>query len=68
VVLIAPGCHPSHGRAVLALAQGSVAVAPKDPGGPMGQRIDVNLAGDKAWGLRVSAAVTKRVSNSDWPR
>jgi hypothetical protein len=62
------GHHPADGLLVLALAQGSVAIAPKDVGGPMGQRIGVSIAGNQAGHLRVSAAVTGRLSKSDWSR
>lgn len=54
--------------AVYAMAQASRAITPKDPGGPWGQRIGVNVAGDNAWTLGVTAFVTKRNNPSDWWR
>jgi hypothetical protein len=54
--------------AVYAMAQASRAITPKDPGGPWGQRIGVNVAGGNAWALRVTAFVTKRNNPSDWWR
>ena len=50
------------------MAQASRAITPKDPGGPWGQRIGVNVAGSDAWALRVTAFVTKRNNPSDWWR
>jgi hypothetical protein len=50
------------------MAQASRAITPKDPGGPWGQRIGVNVAGSDAWTLRVTAFVTKRNNPSDWWR
>ena len=50
------------------MAQASRAITPKDPGGPWGQRIGVNVAGGEAWTLRVTAFVTKRNNPSDWWR
>ena len=54
--------------AVYTMAQASRAITPKDPGGPWGQRIGVNVAGGEAWTLRVTAFVTKRNNPSDWWR
>ena len=50
------------------MAQASRAITPKDPGGPWGQRIGLNVAGGDAGTLRVSAFVTKRNNPSDWWR
>ncbi|EUC54891.1 glycoside hydrolase family 30 protein [Rhizoctonia solani AG-3 Rhs1AP] len=50
------------------LAQASRAVVPKDPGGPIGQRIGVTVGGNLSWALRVNAFVTKRTSSADWNR
>ena len=54
--------------AVYTMAQASRAITPRDPGGPWGQRIGVNVAGSDAWALRVAAFVTKRNNPSDWWR
>lgn len=51
-----------------AAAQANKAVAPKDAGGPWGQRIGVSVGGSTGWALRVMAYETKRVSSSDWLR
>lgn len=50
------------------MAQASRAITPKDPGGPWGQRIGVNVAGSDAWAFKVTAFVTKRNNPSDWWR
>ena len=50
------------------MAQASRAITPKDPGGPWGQRIGVNVAGSDALTVRVTAFVTKRKNSSDWWR
>jgi len=50
------------------MAQVSRAITPRDPGGPWGQRIGVNMVGSDAWALRVTAVVTKRNNSSDWWR
>ena len=53
---------------VYAMAQASRAIIPKDPGGPWGQRIGVNVVGSSSQALRVSAFVTKRTNPTDWWR
>jgi len=53
---------------VYAMAQASKAIFPQDAGGPFGQRIGTSVKGDKSWGLRTSAFVTHRSSQSDWAR
>ncbi|KAF8677401.1 glycosyl hydrolase 30 family [Rhizoctonia solani] len=50
------------------LAQASRAIVPKDPGGPIGQRIGVTVGGNLSWALRVNAFVTKRSNSADWNR
>ena len=50
------------------MAQASRAITPKDPGGPWGQRIGVNVVGSDARTVRVTAFVTKRKNSSDWWR
>ena len=50
------------------MAQASRAITPKDPGGPWGQRIGVNVAGSSAGALQVTAFVTKRNNPWDWWR
>ena len=50
------------------MAQASRAITPKDPGGPWGQRIGVNVAGSSSRSLQVAAFVTKRNNPSDWWR
>ena len=50
------------------MAQASRAITPKDPGGPWGQRIGVNVAGSSAGTLQVTAFVTGRNNPSDWCR
>lgn len=53
---------------VYTMAQASRAITPRDPGGPWGQRIGVNVAGSDAWTVKVTAFVTKRNNPSDWWR
>lgn len=48
------------------MAQASIAVTPKDSGGPWGQRIGVTVNGDLSWALRVGAYQTERLSSTDW--
>ncbi|KAK7441531.1 hypothetical protein VKT23_016522 [Stygiomarasmius scandens] len=50
------------------MAQASKAIIPKDPGGPFGTRIGVNVAGGKASTLVVGAYVTRRNNAADWLR
>lgn len=50
------------------MAQASKAVLPQDDGNPFGQRIGTAVKGGKAWGLRVSAFVTRRSSQTEWAR
>ena len=50
------------------MAQASRAITPKDPGGPWGQSIGVNVTGSDALTVRVTAFVTKRKNPSDWWR
>ena len=50
------------------MAQASRAITPKDPGGPWGQRIGMNVTGSNAWALQVTAFVTMRNNPSDWWR
>ena len=49
-----------------AMAQASRGILPRDPGGPFGTRLGVSVGGSLAWGLRVGAYVTHRVSSTDW--
>ncbi|KAJ7286152.1 glycoside hydrolase [Mycena rebaudengoi] len=51
-----------------AIAHAGKAIAPKDPGGPLGQRIGVSVAGTYSWALRVSAYATARKSPNDKTR
>lgn len=51
-----------------AMAQASRGILPQDEGGPFGIRLKVSVGGNLAWGLRVGAYVTHRVSPTDWLR
>ncbi|KZT50959.1 glycoside hydrolase family 30 protein [Calocera cornea HHB12733] len=53
-----------------ALAHGSRAIVPKDPGGPFGQRIGVSVGGYLNYELQVGAYKTGRSTseNTDWNR
>ena len=50
------------------MAQASRGILPRDEGGPFGIRLGVSVGGNLAWGLRVGAYVTHRVSSTDWLR
>ncbi|KAF7322464.1 Glycoside hydrolase [Mycena chlorophos] len=50
------------------IAHAGKAIAPRDAGGPFGQRIGVSLAGTYYWSLKVSAYVTPRLSPTDLTR
>ncbi|KZV70556.1 glycoside hydrolase family 30 protein [Peniophora sp. CONT] len=73
-----PGCRPivtvnTDGTYTLhqeyyAMAQASRGILPRDAGGPFGIRVKVTVGGTLAWGLRVGAYVTHRVSSTDWLR
>ena len=53
---------------VYTMAQASRAITPKDPGGPWGQRVGVNVTGSNSWNLQATAFVTKKNNPSDWWR